>query len=120
MLKITIHDSAAALRFRLEGRLTGPWVDELRQCWRTAASTTGGRETVLDLREVDFVCPDGQELLSEMYGKGVRLLAATPLIQAMVEEISHSSDCGTVEEELAPRSNAFLRTHTAGHNPRSL
>lgn len=118
MLKITIHDSAAELRFRLEGRLSGPWVDELRQCWRTAASTTAGRTTVLDLREVDFVCPDGQRLVSEMHGAGVRLLAATPLIQAMVEEIFHT--CGTVEEELAPRTNAFLRTHTAGHDPRTL
>src|SRR5690349_12989903 len=31
MLKITIHDSAAELRIRLEGRLNGPWVNELRQ-----------------------------------------------------------------------------------------
>ena len=73
MLKITLHDSAAELRIRLEGRLSGPWVEELRQCWRTAASTTAGRTTVLDLREVDFVCPDGQQLVSEMRSREVHL-----------------------------------------------
>jgi hypothetical protein len=120
MLKITIHDSASEFRIRLEGRLSGPWVGELRQCWRTAASTTGGRTTVLDLREVDFVCPDGQQLVSEMHREGVRLMATTPLIQAMIEEISRTSGCGTVEEELAPRPDAVLRTPTPGHHPRTL
>ena len=120
MLKITIHDSAAELRIRLEGRLNGPWVNELRQCWRTASSTTGGRTTVLDLRDVDFVCPDGEQLIAEMHREGVRLLAATPLIQAMIEEIFSTSGCGTFEEELAPRSNALFRSHTAGHNPRTV
>src|SRR4051794_38350236 len=104
MLKITIHDSAAEFRIRLEGRLTGPWVNELRQCWRTAASTTGGRTTVLDLREVDFVCPDGEQVMAEMHREGVRFLAATPLIQALIDEVSRLARCGTFEEELAARS----------------
>ena len=60
MLKITLHDSSDELRFKLEGKLSGPWVGELRQCWQTAASTTHGRNTILDLREVDFVDPEGQ------------------------------------------------------------
>src|SRR5579864_2102604 len=107
MLKITIHDCAAELRFRLEGRLCGPWVDELRQCWRTAASTTVGRATVLDLRDVDFVDTAGQALMSEMHAGDVRLLAVTPLIQAIVEEVRGASGCdpvagsGTVERKLA-------------------
>ena len=87
MLKITMHDSASEFRLKLEGRLSGPWVSELRQCWRTAASTTEGRETILDLREVDFIDPEGQDLVAEMNRGGVRVLAATPLIQAMVEEV---------------------------------
>src|SRR5215471_12170689 len=64
MLKITLHDSAREFRFHLEGRLTGPWVDELRQCWQTAISTTEGRTIVLDLHEVDFIDPAGGKLLS--------------------------------------------------------
>ena len=66
MLKITLHDSAGELRFRLEGRLSGAWVGELRQCWLTALSTVRGRKTTLDLGEVDYVDADGQSLLAEM------------------------------------------------------
>ena len=43
-----------------KGKLSGPWVGELRQCWKTASSTTQGRRTVLDLRDVDFVDPAGE------------------------------------------------------------
>ncbi|MGA8581683.1 MAG: STAS domain-containing protein, partial [Bryobacteraceae bacterium] len=99
MLRITIHDSARELRMKLEGKLSGPWVEELRQCWRTASSTTAGRTTSLDLSEVDFVDDAGQELLSEMRRQGVRLDAATPLIRALVEEGIEPACCATVEEK---------------------
>jgi hypothetical protein len=119
MLKITLHDSAAEFRFHLEGRLSGPWVDELRQCWQTAASTTEGRSTVLDLHEVDFIDPAGQKLLSDMHAAGIRFVADTPLIQAFVEEACPGCECGTVEGKLARNTNAFLRSHASGHHPRT-
>jgi anti-anti-sigma regulatory factor len=120
MLKITIHDSANELRFRLEGRLCGPWVRELRQCWQTAASTTGGRRTVLDLGEVDFVDPEGQSLMADMCQRGVRLLAITPLIRSLIEEIPIASGYGTVEEKPPRRPDAFACPDTPGRDPRTL
>ena len=126
MLKITIHDSAAEFRFHLEGRLSGPWVEELRQCWRTAASTTVGRITVLDLCDVDFIDPAGQRLVSEMHARNVRLVAATPLIQSIVEEVCHATGCGTVagsgtvERKLARGADAPPCHHTSGHHPRTV
>jgi ABC-type transporter Mla MlaB component len=98
MLRITLHDSARELRIKLEGKLSGPWVEELRQCWRTASSTTAGRATSLDLSEVDFVDGEGQLLLSEMHRDGVRLDAVTPLMQAVVDGIGQAG-CATVEEQ---------------------
>jgi len=120
MLKITLHDSAEELRLKLEGKLAGLWVGELQQCWQTAASTTHGRSTVVDLRDVDFVDPDGQSLLAEMHRQGVRLVAVTPLIQALIREISGQPRCGTVEEKSARRSHALASPDTAGRHPRSL
>jgi anti-anti-sigma regulatory factor len=120
MLKITLHDSADELRMKLEGKLAGLWVGELQQCWRTAASTTQGRNTVVDLRDVDFVDTDGQSVLAEMRRQGVRLVAVTPLIQALIEEISGQPGCVTVEEKPARRSHALASPDTAGRDPRSL
>jgi ABC-type transporter Mla MlaB component len=88
MLKITLLDSADECRFRLEGKLSGPWVAEMRQCWKTASSTTYGRRTVMDLRDVDFVDPAGEALLGEMSREGVALQASTPFMQSVVDGIA--------------------------------
>jgi len=112
MLKITLHDTAGEFRLRLEGRLAGLWVRELSQCWHTAASTTAGRKTVVDLREVDFVDDDGIALLREMCAAGVKFLAATPLMKDTL------SRCARVEDK--PRENVSASPHQHGSNPRSL
>ncbi len=96
MLKITLHDSALEFRLTLEGRLSGLWVQELEQCWKTASSTTHGRKTVLDLGEVDFVDPAGESLLARLHAQGVELVAVTPLIRAVLQEICRAPACGTV------------------------
>jgi ABC-type transporter Mla MlaB component len=96
MLKITLHDSAREFRLKLEGRLSGPWVNELEQVWKTASSTTHGRKTVLDLGEVDFVDPAGEALLAHLHTQGVELAAVTPLIRALVRKICQAPACGTV------------------------
>jgi len=96
MLKITLHDSAREFRLELEGRLSGLWVGELEQCWKTASSTTHGRKTVLDLGEVDFVDLAGESLLAHMHAAGVELVAVTPLIRAVLREICREPACGRV------------------------
>jgi hypothetical protein len=99
MLKITLHDSAGEFRLKLEGRLSGLWVQELEQCWKTASSTTHGRKTVVDLGEVDFVDPEGQSLLSVMHGEGVEMVAVTPLICSVLKEVCQAPACGRVERK---------------------
>ena len=73
-----LHDSAEELRFRLEGRLSGPWVTELRQCWQTAQSTVRGRKTTLDLGR-SGLCGCGWALAPEdMHRHGVRAQGGHP------------------------------------------
>jgi len=112
MLRITLHDSAGEFRLRLEGRLAGLWVRELSQCWHTAASTTAGRKTVVDLREVDFVDEEGVALLQEMCRAGVKFLAATPLMRDTL------SRCARVEDK--PREHVSASPHQNGSDPRPL
>jgi ABC-type transporter Mla MlaB component len=108
MLKITIHDSADEFCLCLEGKLSGPWVGELRQCWETGSSTTHGRRTVLDLREVDFVDTVGESLLAEMNRAGVLLQVDTPFMQCLVDGISRNGGYGRVEEKPSRGSDAVV------------
>lgn len=120
MLKITLLDSAEEFRFRLEGKLSGPWVGELRQCWVTASSTTEGRRTVVDLREVEYVDRDGEVLLGEMSREGVALDASTPFMQAIVQQIAGGAGYGRVEEKSARSANAVLCPDPSGPHSRAV
>lgn len=86
MLKITLHDGPDQLRFQLEGKLVGPWVAELAQCWTTAQSIAQNKPTVIDLEGVTFIDEAGEDLLERISAAGARLIATEPLTRLMVEE----------------------------------
>ena len=88
MLKITLHDTPEMLRFQLEGRLVGAWVQEFEQCWRTAVSIRGSRRVVVDLRDVIFIDDPGKDLLRRMRSLAVDFMARDTLTRAIVEEIA--------------------------------
>jgi len=65
MLRISTDCTVAGvLTLKLEGRIAGPWVGELR---RVAATSLAESEVLrLDLSAVRFVDPAGAELLHEL------------------------------------------------------
>jgi hypothetical protein len=87
MLKITIHPEAGVARLRLEGRLAGPWVEELDRCWREVAGTQQSPVEV-DLTGVTFIAPEGKALLTRMWQQGAKLHAVGCLTKCIVDEIS--------------------------------
>jgi hypothetical protein len=98
MLRITVHDEPKSLTFQLEGRLAGPWVQELEACWQGAAED-GRRESVrFDLSAVTFVDGPGKEFLTSMHARGAELIATGCLMKAIVAEIGQAPflDCGAV------------------------
>lgn len=88
MLRVTTRSTPGEVRLHLEGRLIGAWVQEAALCWQAAQSTAGDRAVVVDLRDVDFVDPAGEELLAAMHMQGARLVAASPMMAHLVEEIA--------------------------------
>ena len=88
MLRITSHAAAGAVALKLEGWLTGAWVDEVDRCWRAAASREGHQRICVDLSEVFFVDDAGRELLTRMYRAGVDFVATGCVMPEIVREIS--------------------------------
>jgi len=98
MLRITIHDRAPMTSFVLEGKLVGPWVRELKQCWQATVANDPSTPMLVDLAAVTFVDHDGQALLKQMRHQGVRLLSHGVLIDAIVADIEAAE---TKREEIA-------------------
>jgi anti-anti-sigma regulatory factor len=90
MLKITTQTEPDALLFSLEGKLAGPWVRELEQCWNDAVKAQQRRSVRVDLSSVTFIDEEGKELLKKMYREGSELTAAGCLNKCIVEGIIQS------------------------------
>jgi anti-anti-sigma regulatory factor len=88
MLKITVRRDAESesVTFLLEGRLTGPWVEELERCWREILESGTG-SLVVDLADVTFIEQAGKVLLARMWRDGAKLLAAGCCTKSIVQEI---------------------------------
>jgi len=85
MLKITPRTDPTGTSFELEGKLAGPWVQELEACWREAASTK--RSVRVLLCAVTFIDDKGRDLLVEMYRRGAELVAEGCMNKAIIDEI---------------------------------
>ena len=76
MLRVSYAETAAGQRWSLCGRLAGPWVDELRSCWKQARERAPLSDAMIDLRDVTFIDEAGERLLAEMEIAGAELMAA--------------------------------------------
>jgi hypothetical protein len=91
MMRITVHHAPRALTFRLEGRLVGPWVGELEECWRRALAYHHEPILCVDLTEVTSIDAAGQVCLAALHRQGAEFLAADCLMKAIVAEITKAS-----------------------------
>ena len=85
MLKITTQRNPAGIIFEVEGKLAGPWVEELENCWRKASNSDQSVRVMLCA--VTFIDDKGRDLLVEMYRHGADLVAEGCMNKAIVEEI---------------------------------
>jgi len=95
MLRITVHDSPRALTFRLEGRLAGPWLREMEECWQSTLARQGKPILCVDLTGVTSIDAAGQACLAALHRQGAAFLAADCLTKAVVDEITQAAlpDC---------------------------
>ncbi len=91
MLRITVHDNPRALTFQLEGRLGGPWLRVLEECWQSTLARQHNPVLLVDLTGVTFIDAAGKACLADMHRQGAVFIAADCLTRAIVAEITESS-----------------------------
>ena len=95
MLRITTNNEPAAIVLKLEGRLVGDWVEELRRCCGTAA--VPGMSLRVVLTDVTFVDRAGRDLLRRLAEQGAQLVADEPMMQSVIADICSSCDNRSVD-----------------------
>lgn len=84
MLRITrIESLKGKVILRLEGKLVGPWVDELKYCYE--AERNNKRQLLLDLADLRFADYNGLALLRVVRESGVELAGCSPLLEEQLK-----------------------------------
>jgi anti-anti-sigma factor len=90
MLKVTTTNQNQTVTLKLEGKLAGPWVQEVTRVWDDTAQTPRSGY-VVDLRSVTFIDSPGKALLATMSQHGAQLIATDCLTRNIVDEILKES-----------------------------
>ncbi len=101
MLRITVtaRPDASGTTLALEGRLAGPWVEELARCWGSLAGAGDARTIDVRLDAVTFVDAAGKALLRTMHEHGSILAASGCMTRATLDEIRRTVTPGIKEED---------------------
>ena len=98
MLRISTEKKKGRTVLSVEGRLSGPRVATLEQCWREMRGSSPDEKFQVNLCGVTFIDGAGKILLKGMYSEGAQLLAEGCLNQAIVNEITAEQKAGGSEK----------------------
>ena len=112
MLRITTEKKRGKTFLTVEGRLAGPWVAALEQCWRELHAASPRERFHVNLCAVSFIDAAGKALLMEIHRQGGQLVAEGCLNQAIVHEIvaREKQDASPGAKERPKRSHIIFYT----------
>ena len=90
MLKISVKNEEPLKQplLEVEGRLAGPWVEELARSWEAERRRASPEEIVVRLSNVTFIDDAGKELLSKIFQAGSQLEGSGCMVRAIIARIT--------------------------------
>jgi hypothetical protein len=90
MLRIETHQTDEQLTLRVAGRLCGPCVAALEECWKTTRRFPG--KQYVDLSDVTSIDKTGWSLLRLMHRDGVEVSAKGLATQTIRDELTEKEE----------------------------
>jgi len=101
MLKITVDIVKNDSNVKLEGRLAGPWVEELENVWSSIRVMNDVERARVDLQGVTFVDDCGKQLLQRIHRQGGVLMASGCMTKAIVDEVTARASQDSKQKRVA-------------------
>jgi anti-anti-sigma regulatory factor len=98
MLRITKIETPSEQNLILEGRLTKPWIGDLRSQWEESRHTHPERKFVVDLRGVMRIDSAGEGALALMKTEGAEFLASGIRTKHLIEDLDIETPHMSTEE----------------------
>jgi anti-anti-sigma regulatory factor len=87
MLRITAITNVSPAVFKLECRIVGNMVEELRRVCQESLADPSHTGLVLDLTDVSFLDRDGIALIRHLRGRNVVLTKSSPFVAELLKEV---------------------------------
>ena|ERR1700723_894362 len=97
MLRISVINSQTERRLVLEGKLIGPWVEELRKAWKTANGGVAGRALVVDVKDVCVISQEGENALFELMSEGAMFRCKGVVTKHLIQQLRRRSKSNSSE-----------------------
>ena len=93
MFKISIIDTPAQRRLVVEGKLSEPWVDELRTTWRNASRDLEHRKLVIDLSNLTVISSEGENAIFDLMKQGTKFSCCGVLTRHVLKRLAQRCRC---------------------------
>ena len=93
MFKISIVDTPSQRRLVVEGRLSEPWVDELRSTWRSASRDLKKRKLLIDLSSLTVISREGEDAIFDLMKQGAKFSCAGILTRHVLKGLARKCRC---------------------------
>jgi hypothetical protein len=89
MLRISTSETESRIELVLEGRIVGPWVQELERVWVETAPRLGTKKLSIDLRNVTYADASGKRVLRSIFSQsGAELVANSLGVQDLAKQVA--------------------------------
>jgi hypothetical protein len=92
VLRITSRNIGNKRSIKLEGSLSGPWVEELHKVWCPISKSTQPENVTIDLGGLGFVDNIGRTLLIEIARTGAVVQGASPFVRQILQETNQEKE----------------------------
>ncbi len=72
MFRISIIDTLSQRKLVVEGKLSEPWLDELRTTWKNAGRDLGGRKLIIDVSNLTVISQAGEDAIFDLMKQGAK------------------------------------------------
>ena len=94
MFKMSIVETHGRRRLVLEGKLVRPWTTEVESAWRNAHELRD-RKLIIDLTNVTFISPDGENTLFKLMRDGAKFHCGDVLTKHVLRQLARRCRCKT-------------------------
>ena len=88
MFKVSIIDTPAQRKLVVEGKLSEPWVAELRTIWKDASRDLDRRKLVIDLSSLTVISREGEDAIFDLMKKEAKFTCGGVLTKHVLKQLA--------------------------------